>query len=78
MIPLEEGLWRQDTVRTVRSVLGEMPDRYRMALLLRHTGLTYQEVAQVLGVTPGAVGVLLVRAQRMFLEMYRLRKGDGS
>lgn len=78
VIPLEEGLWRQETIRTVRKVLGGMPDRYRMALLLRQSGLTYQEIARVLGVAPGSIGTILVRAQRMFLERYRLRKGEES
>lgn len=78
VVPLEEGLWRQETVRTVRRTLSELPDRYRMALLLRHTGLSYQEIARVLGVAPGSVGTILVRAQRLFLKRYRLRKGAES
>ncbi|MEW6573980.1 MAG: sigma-70 family RNA polymerase sigma factor [Bacillota bacterium] len=78
VVPLEEGLWRQETVRTVRRTLNEMPDRYRMALLLRHTGLSYQEIARVLGVAPGSVGTILARAQRIFIERYRLRKGKES
>ncbi|MEW6181743.1 MAG: sigma-70 family RNA polymerase sigma factor [Bacillota bacterium] len=78
VIPLEEGLWRQETVRTVRKVLNGMPERYRMALLLRQSGMTYQEIARILGVSAGSVGTILVRAQRMFLERYNPRKGEES
>jgi RNA polymerase sigma factor (sigma-70 family) len=78
VVPLEEGLWRQERVRTVRKALSDMPDRYRMALLLRHTGLTYQEIARVLGAAPGSIGTILARAQRIFIERYKLRKGEES
>jgi RNA polymerase sigma factor (sigma-70 family) len=78
VIPLEEAIWRQETVRLVREVLGGLPARERVALLLRHTGFTYQEIAGVLKVAPGSVGTLLVRAQRRFLESYRRRNGDDE
>jgi RNA polymerase sigma factor (sigma-70 family) len=78
VIPLEEIVWRQETVRLVRDVLGGMPDRERMALLLRHTGFTYQEIADAIGVAPGSVGTLLARAQRRFLDRYRQRKDDDE
>jgi len=78
VIPLEDVMWRQETVRAVREVLLELPDRDRIALLLRHTGFSYQEIAQVIDVAPGSVGTILARAQRNFLEKYKKRKGDES
>ncbi|HHW40463.1 MAG TPA: sigma-70 family RNA polymerase sigma factor [Syntrophomonadaceae bacterium] len=78
VIPLEEVMWRQETVRAVREVLLELPDRDRIALLLRHTGFSYREIAQVIDVAPASVGNILARAQRSFLEKYKKRKGDES
>lgn len=76
VIPLEEGVWRQETVRAVREVLDQLPARERLALLLRHTAFTYQEIAGALEVAPGSVGTLLARAQRQFLELYKQRRED--
>jgi RNA polymerase sigma factor (sigma-70 family) len=78
VIPLEEIIWRQETVRLVREVLGGMPARERMALLLRHTGFAYQEIAAAMEVAPGSVGTLLARAQRRFLGLYGQRKDDDE
>lgn len=74
VIPLDEALWRQETVRTVREILTELPDRDRIALLLRYTGFTYQEIAGVIGIAPGSVGTILRRAQQNFLKKYQGRK----
>lgn len=77
VIPLEEGVWRQETVRAVREALDQLPARERLALLLRHTGFAYQEIAGALEIAPGSVGTLLARAQRRFLELYKQQGEDG-
>jgi RNA polymerase sigma-70 factor (ECF subfamily) len=52
---------RQD----VRSALSKLSDRDRLAIVMRYYAeLNYQEIAEVLGVTSSAVGVLLLRARR--------------
>ena len=49
----------------VRKALSRLPLRQRLALTLRYgPGLTYQEIAETLGVTPTHVGVLLLRGRR--------------
>lgn len=78
VIPLEEVMWRQETARAVREVLLELPERDRIALLLRHTGFSYREIARVIDVAPGSVGTILARAQRSFLDKYKKQKGDES
>ena len=50
----------------VRAVLAGLPERQATALLLRHAGHTYAEVAAALGVAVGSVGVLLARGERAF------------
>jgi RNA polymerase sigma-70 factor (ECF subfamily) len=54
----------------VRSVLERMPPRSARLLLLRHSGLSYTEIAAALDLAPGSVGTLLVRAEREFEEKY--------
>jgi RNA polymerase sigma-70 factor (ECF subfamily) len=50
----------------VQAVLSELPSRDAQLLLLRHGGLSYQEIAAAIGVAPGSVGTLLSRAERAF------------
>ncbi|RME49205.1 MAG: sigma-70 family RNA polymerase sigma factor, partial [Chloroflexi bacterium] len=53
---------QQDEREHVRQVLAGLPPRQAQLLLLRHAGLSYQELADALGVAPGSVGTLLARA----------------
>ncbi len=60
----------------VRIVLAAMKPRSTKVLILRHSGCSYQEIAQVLQVSVGSVGTLLARAEREFEQTYyRLNKG---
>jgi RNA polymerase sigma-70 factor, ECF subfamily len=54
----------------VRAVLATMNARQAELLLLRHDGLSYQEVADTLGLNPASVGTLLSRAQQAFRKEY--------
>lgn len=66
----------QDTQARVRQILLQMKSRDAKLLLLRHTGLSYAELAAVLEVAPGSIGSLLTRAERVFREKYRLVFGE--
>lgn len=62
--PLERILVRE-THEEVRGALARLDDRARLALCLRYfSELSYEEIAEVLGVTSSFVGVLLLRARR--------------
>ena len=50
----------------VRASLAVLPERQATALLLRHAGHSYREIATALGVAEGSVGVLLARGERAF------------
>jgi RNA polymerase sigma-70 factor (ECF subfamily) len=54
----------------VRRVLAEMAPRQAQLLVLRHSGLSYREVADALGIAPGSVGTLLARAEAEFERRY--------
>ena len=49
--------------REVRSALARLPERAAAVLLLRHSGLSYAEVASALGIKVGNVGTVLRRAE---------------
>jgi RNA polymerase sigma-70 factor, ECF subfamily len=55
-----------DERERVRASLAVLPDRQAMALLLRHAGHSYREIATALGVAEGSVGVLLAPGERAF------------
>jgi len=52
-----------DERRTVRAALGRLPRRQAVALVLRHSGLSYAEVAAALDLSPGSVGTTVRRAE---------------
>lgn len=60
----ETALAARQTLGLARAGLATLPDRQRRALLLRAvTEMSTAEIADVLGITPGAVEQLLVRAR---------------
>ncbi len=67
----EQAVERTVEREQVRRVLAQMKPRDAKLLLLRHSGLSYAELAETLGVAPGSVGTLLARATRAFEKQYR-------
>jgi RNA polymerase sigma factor (sigma-70 family) len=47
----------------VRTALGALPRKQAAALVLRHSGLSYAEVAAALSLSPGSVGTTVRRAE---------------
>ena len=54
----------------VRRALAELSEREQACLVLRHSGLSYAEVAASLGVQIGSVGTILARAEEHFRGVY--------
>jgi RNA polymerase sigma factor (sigma-70 family) len=63
-------LLRQECIREVRDVLAKLKVEKAQLLLLRHSGLTYQEIAQIMQVNVQSVGTKLLRAEAEFSELY--------
>ncbi len=61
----------------VRQVFAKMTEREAQLLVLRHSGLAYQEIAQAVGVKPGSVGSLLTRAEAKFEALYSKGESDA-
>jgi RNA polymerase sigma-70 factor (ECF subfamily) len=53
----------RDERRRVRAALARLPRRHAVALVLRHSGLSYAEVAAALDLSPGSVGTTVRRAE---------------
>lgn len=54
--------------RRVRAALSRLPRTQAVALVLRHSGLSYAEVAAALGLSPGSVGTTVRRAESALRE----------
>jgi len=66
------------SVAELRVALAELPERQREALLLREVqGLSYDEVARTMEVSPPSVEALLWRARRAVTERVRILPGIG-
>jgi len=64
-----ERLQLEHTGKEVRTGLAKLPDRARMALVLRYyADMSYDEIADTLGVRRAFVGVLLLRARHQLRD----------
>jgi RNA polymerase sigma-70 factor (ECF subfamily) len=72
-----ERLQAEHANKEVREALAKLPDRARMALVLRYyTEMSYDEIADALGVRRAFVGVLLLRARHQLRDI--LRQGGAE
>ena len=55
-----------ETRSEVRRALARLPDRSAALLALRHSGLSYDEIAAALGLRQSSIGTLLRRAEDAF------------
>jgi RNA polymerase sigma factor (sigma-70 family) len=73
--PLGE-LLRAERQRRVRTVLARLKPGHAKILVLRASGLSYQELADSLGVKRGSVGTMLIRAEAEFERHFRRMHGN--
>jgi RNA polymerase sigma-70 factor (ECF subfamily) len=63
---IEERYGREEVSLAVRRAIATLPPKLRIPMLLRHVeGLSYDEIARVVGCRRGTVGSRLSRAQRL-------------
>jgi RNA polymerase sigma-70 factor (ECF subfamily) len=58
-----DAIVANDERRRVRAALARLPRKQAVALVLRHSGLSYAEVATALDLSPGSVGTTVRRAE---------------
>lgn len=73
---LENVVEKAEETDDVRQVLGMLKPRSAQLLILRHSGMSYAEIAAQLNLAPGSVGSLLARATHEFSELYRQLAGE--
>ena len=66
-----EILAKAEEQRFVRLALAKMNEQRSQLLIMRHSGMSYKEIAQALGLAPTSIGPLLLRAEREFEKHYR-------
>lgn len=63
----------------IRMTLATMPQEYAIALILSAAqGVPYQEIAEIVGVSPNAAATRISRAKKMFAEQYQRLGKDGG
>jgi RNA polymerase sigma-70 factor (ECF subfamily) len=67
---------RAERRREVQVVLSRMKPRSAKLLVLRHSGLSYKELAAAVKVKPSSVGKSLARAEDEFERIYRQLLGE--
>jgi RNA polymerase sigma factor (sigma-70 family) len=66
-----DNLARSENEQRVRAVLADLKPDQAELLILRASGHSYRELADVFGVQPGAIGTRLLRAEAAFEKRYR-------
>lgn len=75
--PAEEAE-RAEQRGMVQAVLVRLKPRAAQALVLRHSGLSYAEIAAALRLPASSVGTLLARAEKEFEKTYREIGGEEN
>ena len=60
---VSEAVVTREERRRVRAALARLPRKHAVALVLRHSGLSYADVAAALELSPGSVGTTVRRAE---------------
>jgi RNA polymerase sigma-70 factor (ECF subfamily) len=64
------SLERAQEAAMARRAVDALAERDRLALLMREEGLSYEEIAVALDLSPGSVGTTLSRARRRLVQVY--------
>ncbi|MBA2688987.1 MAG: sigma-70 family RNA polymerase sigma factor [Gemmatimonadaceae bacterium] len=61
---------RAEEAAFARKAVDSLAEKDRLALLMREEGLSYDEIAEALQLSPGSIGTTLSRARRRLVESY--------
>ena len=64
-------LAQEEERQLVRLALAQMNERQSQILIMRHSGMSYRDIAQALKLAPTSIGPLLLRAERELEKQYR-------
>ena len=63
---------KEEERQIARAILARMDSRQAQLLVMRHSGVSYKEIAAALNLSPTSIGPLLLRAEREFEKRYRV------
>ena len=68
----ESGLISKEQSSQIQNAIDALPDKYRLAIILRHSqDKSYEEISQVLNIPLGTVKVRIFRAREMLKKKLR-------
>ncbi len=70
MISIEDAAVINTEMRMIRKILDGMKPRDRICLLLKYSGYTYNEIADMLEIKRTSISQILSRAQKKFMKKY--------
>lgn len=71
--PAPDAAWtRAEDKNRLQAALARLTDRDRSALLLQGDGLSYEEIANQLGLARGSIGTTLARARERLVQAWEL------
>jgi RNA polymerase sigma-70 factor (ECF subfamily) len=76
--PEPTSLERAQDAAMARRAVEALAERDRLALLMREEGLSYDEIAVALDLSPGSVGTTLSRARRRLVQVYEEQQRAGA
>ena len=76
--PPDLALERKEQTERVRAALDELAPNDRDGLLMREEGLSYDEIAEALGMSKGSVGTTLSRARARLASAYEKQAATGG
>jgi len=76
--PEPTTLERAQEAAMARKAVDSLAERDRLALLMREEGLSYDEIAEALGLSAGSIGTTLSRARRRLAETYEALQADAE
>ena len=75
---VEESVVARYKAEMVRRVLESMSPRDRMCLLLKSSGYSYGEIAEIIGIKSTSVGTIIARSRERFSKKYSREVGNDG
>jgi RNA polymerase sigma-70 factor (ECF subfamily) len=76
--PETTALERAQDAALARQAVDALEERDRLALLMREEGLSYEEIAEALGLSVGSIGTTLSRARRRLAVSYEALQAEQA
>lgn len=74
----ENTFFKEEEMRLTHKALAEISVRDRTCLLLRSSGYSYAEIAEITGVQESSVGTILARSRERFRKEYLMLSGSDD